>query len=265
MRSPSKLGNFLFELLPYENRLLFRFCRKVFHRVNGDNNDNIRTNGELVLMRSVLPKATVVIDAGANVGDWTAGALSINAHAQYHLFEPSPTTFRYLRRRQFPANVMLNNAGLGAAEGEMDLVIFGDGLGSNSLYDRTGTDAVEQGRERVRITTLDAYCAAHKIEGIDFLKIDVEGHELQVLRGAAELLRAQRIGVIQFEYGGAYLDARARLKDIWDLVGELDPGRTFFKLHHDGPRPVAAYRQEFETFQHSNWVITTNDGIGLRS
>jgi FkbM family methyltransferase len=266
MSFPSRLGNFVFELLPHENRYLYRFCRKVFHRANADNDDDIRTNGERVLMQRVLPKATIVFDAGANVGDWTAEALSINSQAHYHLFEPSPTTFGYLQRRSFPANVTLNNTGLGAAEGEMDLFIYGDGLGANSLYDRRGTDAVEQRREPVRITTLDAYCAGCNIERIDFLKIDVEGHELQVLRGAAELLRAGRIGVIQFEYGGTYIDARGLFKDVWDLIGELDPQRAFFKLHRDGPRHVAAYRQELETFQYSNWVIATNDEIeGLQS
>lgn len=266
MRFLPRLGNSVFELLPYENPLLYRFCRKVFHRVNGDNNDDIRTNGESVLMRRILPRASVVFDAGANVGDWTAEALAINAAAQYHLFEPSPTTFAHLQRRAFPANVRLNNIGLGADEGEMDLFIFGDGLGTNSLYDRRGTDAVERRRERVRITTLDAYCAGHGIERIDFLKIDVEGHEIQVLRGAAGLFRARRIRIVQFEYGGTYIDARGLLKDVWELIAELDPQRTFFKLHPDGPRPVAAYRQELETFQYSNWVIAANDEIeGSRS
>jgi FkbM family methyltransferase len=257
----SRLANFVFDLLPHESRLLYPFCRKVFHRANGDNDDDLQTNGERLLMQRVLPKSRVVFDVGANVGDWTAEALFINPRAQYHLFEPSPTTLQSLEKRAFPGNVIVNNAGLGAAEGEMDLFVFGDGLGANSLYDRRGTDAVEQRRERVRITTLDAYCAGRTIDRIDFLKIDVEGHELEVLRGAAGLLQARRIGVIQFEYGGTYIDARALLKDVWDLIGRLDPSRTFFKLHRDGPRRVPAYRQELETFQYSNWVIASGEEI----
>lgn len=251
----SRLSNFAFDLLPVENRMLYRFSRKVFHRANADNNDDIRTNGERVLMRRVLPKATVVFDAGANVGDWTAEALLINARAQYHLFEPSPTTFEYLRGRSFSANVTLNNAGLGGTEAEMDLFIFGDGLGANSLYDRNGTDAVEQRRERVQITTLDAYCSRNKVERVDFLKIDVEGHELAVLRGARRLLSEHRIAVTQFEYGGTYIDARVLLRDVWEYVDSLGAGYAIYKLLPDGIRRCPEYRQAFETFQYSNWTI----------
>lgn len=251
----SVIGRFLVRLLPKDNQLLYRFCRRVFHLDNGDNNDDLRTNGERVLIQRALPTATVVFDVGANVGDWTVEALKINERAEYHLFEPSPTTFELLRKRSFPTSVILNNVGLGDKDGETELFVFGEGLGANSLYDRTGTDAVEQRRERVRITTIDTYCSHFGIGWIDFLKIDVEGHELQVLKGAATMLREQRIGVIQFEYGGTYIDARCFLKDVWDLIGRVDSQRTFFKLHHDGPRRVVAYRQELETFQYSNWVI----------
>jgi FkbM family methyltransferase len=235
--------------------VLYRFCRRVVDHHRGDNDDDMRVNGEVALMRQRLPSASVVFDVGANVGDWTACALAINARAEYHCFEPSAATFAALQQRGWPPNVRLNHGALGAANGPMTLHVFGERLGANSLYDRRGTDARTQRLEAVAVGTVDGYCADHGIGRIDFLKLDTEGHELAVLEGASSMLRDGRIEAIQFEYGGTYIDARIWLRDVWDLVGRLNPVYRFYKLHPDGPRRIDAYRQTLETFQYSNWAI----------
>ena len=75
---------------------------------------------------------------------------------------------------------------------------------------------------------------------------------------------AQRIGLIAFEYGGTYIDSRSLLRDIWELVGAANPSYRFYKLHHDGPRPVPEYRQTLETYQYSNWVVMAPDHPAAR-
>lgn len=249
----------LVSALPVNSTMLYRLCAKVVDRYNGDNDSDMRRNGELRFLQRVLAGATTVFDVGANVGDWTYEALKINATAHYHAFEPSPTTYASLEARRFPPNVKLRNCGLGEKEGERPLFVFGDGLGVNSLYERQGTDCVTQRRETVKIQTVDGYCAANGVERIDFLKLDVEGHELSVLRGAEQLLRGGRIGVVQFEYGGTYIDARVLLKDVWEYVQATNPNYSFYKVHPSGLRSVPAYRQTLETFQYSNWVILHDD------
>jgi len=249
------LGNWFVSVLPTNSTLLYRFCGKVVDRYNGDNNCDMATNGELRLMRSALLNTTVVFDVGANVRDWTSEALKINPTAHYHCFEPSPTTYTSLAARALPGNVRLNNVGLGDVEGHRPLFIFGDGYGVNSLYNRRGTDAVTQCQETVCIETLDGYCKKNAVQRIDFIKLDVEGHELFVLRGGECLLQQGQIGVIQFEYGGTYIDARVLLKDIWEYVQAMNPNYSFYKLYPSGLRLVPAYRQTLETFQYSNWVI----------
>jgi hypothetical protein len=54
-------------------------------------------------------------------------------------------------------------------------------------------------KKRVTVTTLDAYCAREGIESIDFIKIDVEGHERDVVRGAEDLISRRKIAVIILE------------------------------------------------------------------
>ena len=235
--------------------LLYRFCRRVVDYQRGDNDDDMRVNGELTFMQQQLPAAAVVFDVGANVGDWTACALAINGQANYHCFEPSAATFAALEQRGWPENVTLNHAALGASQGAMTLHVFGERLAANSLYNRQGTDAVTQRLESVSVDTVDRYCAERGIEHIGFLKIDTEGHELAVLEGASGMIRDGRIDTIQFEYGGTYIDARVWLRDVWDLIARLNPSYRFYKLHTDGPRRIDAYRQSLETFQYSNWAI----------
>lgn len=240
--------------------LVYRFCRRVVDQHRGDNDDDMRANGELAFMRQRLPAASVVFDVGANVGDWTACALEINPRAEYHCFEPSAATFAALERHGWPSNVRLNNHALGAAPAQMRLHVVGERLGVNSLYDRHGTDARTQRVETVDVRTVDGYCAERGIARIDLLKLDTEGHEFSVLEGASGMIGDGRVVAVQFEYGGTYIDARVWLRDVWDLVTRLNPAYRFYKLHPAGPRRIDAYRQTLETFQYSNWAILKDAG-----
>lgn len=248
-------GKFLFQYLPDDNETLYRVCRKYVERRNGDNDDNMRTNGEMHLLRQALPGARTVFDVGANVGSWVRAALQVNSSADYHCFEPSRGAYLALVGADLPKNVRANNVGLSDESAERPLFIFGDRYGINSLYDRKGISAPVLREESIQLTTLDAYCERNQIDHVDFVKIDVEGHELAVLRGARRMLSEGRIDIIQFEYGGTYIDARVLLKDVWDYVQEVNLKYSFFKLRGNGPCPIPAYQRAFETFHYSNWVI----------
>lgn len=252
--SPRKAARLLARLLS-GSEPLYRFCRKVVDCHNGDNDPDPRSNGELRLMRRILPTSRVVFDVGANVGVWTLEALRIAPDAAFHLFEPSPRTFRQLQDRGFPANVHLNCFGLSDRSAELDLHVFAEGSSANTLYQRVGTAATACEVERVRLESADDYCRTRGIEAVDLMKVDVEGHELSVLRGASDLLRSGAIGAVQFEYGGTYIDAGVRLRDLFELVRGLNSGYRFYKLFPNGPRHIPEYTQQLETYQYSNWAI----------
>jgi FkbM family methyltransferase len=225
----------------------------------GDNNFAFSENGELRLARTVLPAAKLVFDVGANVGDWTEMALNINPALETHSFDPNPATFAELAAKTFPPTVHRNAFGLGETTRERELFIFDDAGGSNSLYRRVGVPAEVKRVERVSLRTVDDYCAGAGVGRIDFMKIDVEGHELSVLRGAAGMLAKGAVGVVQFEYGGAYIDSRSLLRDVYEFVGSINSGYAFYKVFPDALRPMPSYHQTFETFQYSNWVIVHRD------
>ena len=54
----------------------------------------------------------------------------------------------------------------------------------------------------MNVRTLDSICEQEKVDTIHFLKIDVEGHELQTIEGASNLISSGSIDFIQFEFGG---------------------------------------------------------------
>lgn len=237
------------------SRFLYRLCKRYISVCDNDNQDDMTVNGELRLLQKILPGAKIVFDVGANVGRWTHAALGINPHLTVHCFEPSFATFQALSANRFPAQVICNHCALGEHSGQSVLYTVDECSGVNSLYRREMEGCRPSQAEIVAVRTLDDYCRQHGIGHIDMLKIDVEGHELAVLRGGREMLRTGKIACIQFEYGGTYLDAGVLLKDVFDYIRSVAPGYAFYKLYPNGPKLIPDYRQNWETFQQSNWVI----------
>jgi len=212
-------------------------------------------------MRAVLPKCASVFDVGANIGDWTALALEINPKLKIHCFEPSVATFQRLQARHGGMQVRCNNIGLSSLSGELTLHVFADGSGENSIYRRQGLEdgwgrASQSQTEIIRVETLDGYCQRVNLQIIDFLKVDVEGHELEVFKGAKRMLENGAIKHIQFEYGGCNIDARILLKDIFDLF--VTYHYALYKIYPHELRHVPRYDQRLENFQYQNWVALAN-------
>ena len=97
-------------------------------------------------------------------------------------------------------------------------------------------------------------CIEHNIEQIDLLKIDVEGHELRVLKGAKASLANGTIHTVIFEYGSSFVDAQASLKEVYDLLAK--DGFKLYRLWNFGKWQVKSFEQLWglENYQHSNWV-----------
>jgi len=215
----------------------------------------MHTNGELYFLQSVLEQCEIVFDVGANIGNWMALALDINPRLQVHCFEPSVYTFQRLLERGKKA--VFNNFGLSSERGKRTLWLFSEGAGINSLYKRHGLDdgygLPEQIKEEtISLDTLDDYCERVKVQSIDLLKVDVEGHELEVFKGAERMLAQGKIKRIQFEYGGCNIDSRVFLKDFFDLFEKNE--YKLFKIFQKKMLYVSRYDQCLENFQYQNWL-----------
>lgn len=246
-----------FDRIPPDNPLLFKIAQRYVDRHNGENNSNSTTNGEEKILKEILPKLArgVVFDVGANVGNWSDFALSVEPSLKLHLFEPSKVTYEQCKKKNWPRSIKISNIGLGECNETLQLNIVSAAGGMNSIHKRHGVDsAVATSIETIKISTLDDYCESNNITHIDFLKVDVEGHELAVFKGSRKMLEKGAIEMIQFEYGGCNLDARVYLLDIWLLLTQY--GFKINKIYPDGPRHIKSYTQTLENFKYANYLAT---------
>jgi len=173
----------------------------------------------------------VVLDVGANVGSWTAALLSLAPEATVFAFEPSQAAFRRLADRFSDSpQVTAIQAAVGRANGDATLWADSAGSGLASLtrrrLDHFGIDFSHS--EEVSVITLDSWRLDSGVTPI-LLKMDVEGHELDVLVGAPELLKS--IKVVQFEFGGCNIDTRTFFQDFFYFFDEAG-----YVIHRLGPR-----------------------------
>lgn len=255
----SRLVSFCFKMLPPNNGRLVSIFQQYIDHYHGDNNDDMNSNGELNFLERIIPATQVIFDVGANQGDWVALILPIKSNVTIHSFEPSLATFKKLEARNFPPNVTINHFGLSSKPDRKLLYVFSEGSGNNSLYQRRGLEAgwglkSPEQTEQILLETLDNYCEQTRIKHIDLLKIDVEGHELEVLRGALNMLRQKKIELIQFEYGGSNIDSGVLLKHLFEFLTPL--GYRFYKLFPNEARYMGDYDQRWENFRYQNWVAS---------
>ena len=226
-------------------------CRGVIKYRLAESPDVART-GEVWLRRLWAPRCAYVIDVGANVGEWLAviaceqrsEGLSILA------FEPSASAFTRLAQRfGSDPRIELVHGALGDAPGSAEF--FEEphaGKGSTIVSQFTRTSGMMR---TVDVTTLDEEVARRGWEHVDFLKIDAEGYDFRVLKGAHGLLRDRRIGVVQFEYNRAWQLAGDTLFGAISLL--RDCGYDTYVLRKDGLYTLD-YALYEEYFEYTNFV-----------
>ncbi|MEA5525462.1 FkbM family methyltransferase [Nodularia spumigena] len=143
-----------------------------------------------------------IFDVGANKGQTTLDYRRKFPEAKIFCFEPVSQTFEVLKANVgLDPNVYCFNLALGE-ENKQDKILVQGTSGSNSISNVSKVNpSADQSLETVNIMTLDQFMAEddHKIDQIDLLKIDTEGYECQVLRGAEATLRSEKIFYISIE------------------------------------------------------------------
>lgn len=215
-------------------------------------------NGELLLWNHLCAQNNgerlVVVDVGSRVDDYYFASAPENV--EFHLFEPNPLFYVSLAAKATSSlikkSVRTNNVALGAENGTLPYYersqsfvcrpVCGDVPGEPSMH--------------LPVRTLRAYMREHGLAAVDFLKIDTEGFEIDVLRGLGDAL--PRVKHIQFEYGGTYRDRGVLLRDVYETIAAAGGGAyRFFIIRPDGlherPHPV-------EHGQYSNYLASREPG-----
>jgi FkbM family methyltransferase len=171
-----------------------------------------------------------VLDVGANVGMWVLGvARAAGPTAVVHAFEPLPANFERLAenlRRNALGWVRCHRVAVADRAGEARFLLPGPGNSGVGSLSAEGSGA----SVTVEVTTLDAFCREQGLSRVHILKVDVEGAELRVFRGAATLLGSARPPVIMFEVGETLAAAfGATTTEVKQFL--VDAGYGLYRLH----------------------------------
>lgn len=201
----------------------------------------------------------VVVDVGANIGQFALAAVAHLQPTRIYSFEPSSAAFRRLseeaQRQPLLDVVEPHSYALSDVSGEAVLYTSDPGATIASLHDlrRPPEGFKPECSETVSTRTLDDFCAENGIVEIGYLKIDVEGHELNVLKGAHRMLKERRIRFVQFEFGEANIDSRTFMRDFFEVLGgDFD----FYRIVSNGLRQIPAYHPGLEVFGTINYLAS---------
>lgn len=229
----------------------------------------VKQSGEINVIKYVFEKSGrtedkhpfIIFDVGANVGNWTIPCLKYcREHACLYSFEPLRKTFDELRdniTRYFADlaedRIFLFNFGFSDKEQTSVMHYNPVCSGMASLYKRRleHSGLTSNHQEEVKLKTIDRFCEEHGISKIHFLKLDVEGHEMNVLEGASGLINKNAIDFIQFEFGGCNIDSRTFFQDFFYY---LNPNYRIYRICKDGLREIKVYKEQYEIFTTINYL-----------
>lgn len=174
------------------------------------------------LLAALCDAGAVAIDIGANIGLTSLVLASLCGDGKVFAIEPVPHTFELLNRNLAAAgagNVASFNAAVGAGEGSVSMFVNERNLAASFVVDiDSGTG------QEIPLTSLDALVRKLAVERLDFIKIDVEGCELEVLKGAEKTLeRFKPVVMLEMNHWCLNIFRRVALPDFRDRLLETFP------------------------------------------
>lgn len=189
----------------------------------------VNETSEIAFVRRHLAPGDVALDIGAHKGAYTYWmAKHVGPTGRVFSFEPQPLLAKKLEQlvqaRRLP-HVTVENLALSSQEGQATLSVPGSKPSPGATLEPRDVSLCEQ--TTVRVATLDGYFSNRHIPRIKLLKCDVEGHELEVFRGAAQLLR-QHKPLLLFECETRHRQD-GRLDDVFHFLTDLGYRGEFFR------------------------------------
>lgn len=212
---------------------------------------------EVMYLVNTNSKEFILFDIGANIGQYSITVSRKYPECTIYSFEPSKHTYKLLTDNvRQETRIKAFNLAFGEKDTKMNLYSNHEGSGLASFYQRDleNTSIKFNQSEIVDVVTLDNWVDLNNIIP-DYIKIDVEGFELSVLKGGINTLR--HVKAVQFEFGGTAIDARNYFRDYWNLFKEIN-----FSIYRYIPRGlmrITEYSEKEERFEYMNYVAISNN------
>jgi FkbM family methyltransferase len=248
---------------------------KMLHRFSTFINGAYRNNGldpEIdgeyhIIHRLREARPQIAFDVGANFGDWLMEALKVWPDCHLHAFEVASETSKRLadriRESKYSSRVTLNSFGLSNIDRTMEMYYVPDYPNLTTalrLKESFQHDKYFAVPFDACVRSGDKYVADHRIAAVDFLKIDVEGAEYQVLEGLKSCLSEARVHCLQFEYCPFAIQTKFLLIDFYSLlsekywIGKVYPDYVEFR----------DYEWSMEVFEFANYCAVSKSRPDLR-
>ncbi|MCX7747192.1 MAG: FkbM family methyltransferase [Clostridia bacterium] len=251
----------------YVKTKLRNLLLKAFYRIENNNYCDFEKNGEQRFINDLFKllstrgggKKLEIFDIGANIGEYTKMLLDKcdtqeNRDVLIHVFEPTKACSEELERR-FGDNprVLINKKAVSNDNGKAEIFFDREKSELASLCKRDISSCMVNLDKSEEIDTirLEQYIESNNIQHIFFLKIDIEGYEMEAFKGLGKYLSGEFIDFIQFEYGGTNLDSHLSLLEIYNILC-----RSGFKIAKVMPKGlhIRGYQPWMDNFQYANYV-----------
>jgi FkbM family methyltransferase len=216
-------------------------------------------NNAVQKLSSVVPK--LAIDIGGNVGEYSAELRNRYADLEIHIFEPASVNIKKLNQR-FHQDKNIKIIPVAVSDKKDFITLFSDTPGSG-LASLTKRNLAHINIELNLQESIESICFEDYWKNIlerrvlDIVKMDIEGHELNALRGFGVAIRFTKI--IQFEFGGANIDTRTFFRDFWYFFKEHN--FQLYRITPTGFEHIPFYRETDEFFSTTNYVAINNNKL----
>lgn len=200
------------------------------------------------LFKAVASDSEVILDVGANIG--CTALLFGDMSKKVYAFEPSQTTFKFLEKnisRSGLKNISPQNIGLGEESGEYTLTFSPSNRSGGFVSNHTQASAGHT-VEKIVIRQMDEVLKTLTMSNVDFVKVDVEGFEGHVLRGARQTLaRHKPVVVLELNHWCLNAFQRTSIPDFLDLLRSIFPillavdGSSYLDLHNESDSYIVMY------------------------
>lgn len=229
----------------------------VSNESKGYYNDNLHSNGEDEIAKIAQP-GDIVFDVGAHKGEWSINLLKHQPKVTIYAFEPLPMLQDILKANFEGYDVKKCALALSDTGSRREIIYYSEYPGMSTLHPRRDVEKMlDMSPSTMTIQTerLDVFAKQNNIKAIQILKIDTEGNEWNVLKGAEKLLKAGKISFIQFEYSGCYLDSKTTLKQVYDYLTNF--GYSIYRITPQGLVAITKWKPQLENYTYSNYLAVT--------
>lgn len=222
------------------------------NRIYENSNHNIHYNGELTVLKKLAKiNPEVVIDGGANIGNYATWIHKFNEKAKIYSFEPVEETYeKMVKNVADNKQIVPINRGLFSEEITKEINLYTQDKHA-SLYEIAGVQQKPLGTIEIKLIKGEDFVKEHKIDHIDFLKLDLEGADYDALLGFEEMIKEGNVRVIQFEYGYINITSKRLLYDFYQFFLKHDYiiGKVFPKVVE-----FRDYEFKYEDFLGTNYI-----------